>query len=107
MQIYTKQKGLYVMKKILVKSIAATTITLTSMFLWSQTAEAYIDPSVATYVIQAVAGIIIAAGAVIGIYWRKAKKKINKTLGVDENRNKEVESDDIITKAETTEKTEK
>ncbi len=95
------------MKKILIKSIAATTITLTSMLLWSQTAEAYIDPSVATYVIQAVAGIIIAAGAVIGIYWRKAKKKINKTLGVDENRNKEVESDDIITKAETTEKTEK
>ena len=77
------------------------------MLLWSQTAEAYIDPSVATYVIQAVAGIIIAAGAVIGIYWRKARKKINKTLGVDENRNKEVESDDIITKTETKENTEK
>ncbi len=95
------------MKKRVIKSIAIITTTLTSMLLWSQTAEAYIDPSVATYVIQAVAGIVIAAGAVIGIYWRKARKKINKTLGVDESRNKEVESDDIIIQTEATEKTEK
>ncbi len=46
--------------------------------------------------IQAVAGIVIAVGAAVGIYWRKAKKKINDTLGVDENRNKEVESDEIV-----------
>lgn len=95
------------MKKRIAKAAALTSAALTGMLLWSQTAEAYIDPSVATYVIQAVAGIIIAAGAVIGIYWRKARKKINKTLGVDENRNKEVESDDIITKTETKENTEK
>lgn len=95
------------MKKRIAKAAALTSAALTCMLLWSQTAEAYIDPSVATYVIQAVAGIIIAAGAVIGIYWRKARKKINKTLGVDENRNKEVESDDIITKTETKENTEK
>ena len=49
-----------------------------------------------TYVIQAVAGVVIAVGAIIGIYWRKAKKKVNDTLGIDENRNKEVESDEII-----------
>ena len=38
----------------------------------------------------------IAVGAAAGIYWRKAKKKIDKSLGIDENRNKEVESDDIM-----------
>ena len=54
--------------------------------LFSGTADAYIDPSVMNYAIQAVAGI----------YWRKAKKKIDKSLGIDENRNKEVESDDIM-----------
>jgi len=32
----------------------------------------------------------------VGVYFRKAKKKINSTLGIDENRNKEVESDDIV-----------
>ena len=59
---------------------------------------AYIDPSVMTYLIQAIAGLAIAIGAGIGIYFRKAKKKINKKLGIDENRNKEVESDEIVVK---------
>ncbi len=58
----------------------------------------YIDPSVMTYAIQAIAGIVIAVGAFIGIYYRKAKKKINKKIGLDENRNKEVESDEIVIK---------
>lgn len=59
----------------------------------------YIDPSVMTYAIQAIAGIVIAVGAFIGIYFRKAKKKINKKMGIDENRNKEVESDEIVVKS--------
>lgn len=58
----------------------------------------YIDPSVMTYAIQAGAGIVIAVGAFVGLYFRKAKKKVNKKLGVDENKNKEVESDEIVTK---------
>lgn len=59
---------------------------------------AYIDPSVMTYAIQAGAGIVIALGAFIGIYWRKAKKKASKKFKLDENKNKEVESDDIVVK---------
>ena len=58
----------------------------------------YIDPSVMTYAIQAIAGIVIAIGATVGIIWRKSKKKVTKTLGIDENKNKEVESDEIIVK---------
>ena len=58
----------------------------------------YIDPSVMTYAIQAGAGIVIAVGAFVGLYFRKAKKKVNKKLGVDENKNKEVESDEIVRK---------
>ena len=73
------------------------------MLLTGVTAQAYIDPSVLTYVIQAVAGAVIAIGAVAGIYWRRAKKKLNEKLGVDENRNKEVETDEIIIKDEKTE----
>ena len=45
----------------------------------------YIDPSVMTYAIQAIAGVIIAVGAFLGIYLRKAKKKLNNKLGIDEN----------------------
>ena len=65
-------------------------------FMFSINVQAYIDPSVMTYTIQAVAGIIIAIGAFVGIYFRKMKKKVNDKLGIDENKNKEVESDNIM-----------
>lgn len=58
-------------------------------------ASAYLDPSVMTYTIQAVAGVLVAVGAVVGIYWRKAKKKVQDKLGIDENAKKEVE-DDVV-----------
>lgn len=61
----------------------------------------YIDPSVTTYLIQAIAGIVIAVGAGLAIYFRKAKKKMNEKLGIDENKNKEVESDDIQFRGDT------
>ena len=60
-----------------------------------QTNLLYIDPSVTTYLIQAIAGVVIAVGAGLAIYFRKAKKKMNERLGIDENKNKEIESDDI------------
>ena len=81
------------------KGIRLSALALTgcaAMLLFGANGEAYIDPSVMTYIIQAVAGIIIAVGAVVGIYWRKARKKVNDTLGIDENRNKEVESDELV-----------
>ena len=34
------------------------------------------------------AGIVIAIGAVVGIYWHKAKRKISDKIGIDENKNK-------------------
>ena len=58
----------------------------------------YIDPSVMTYAIQAGAGIVIAVGAFVGLYFRRAKKKVSKKLNIDENKNKEVESDEVEVK---------
>ena len=63
------------------------------------TAHAYLDPSVMTYTIQVVAGVVVAAGAVAGIYWRKAKKKVQDKLGIDENAKKSIE-DDIVENSE-------
>ena len=54
---------------------------------------AYVDPSVMTYTIQAVAGAVIALGAVIGVTWRIMKKKTQKVLKIDENSKKEMEED--------------
>ena len=56
-------------------------------------ANAYIDPSVMTYTVQIIAGVAVAVGAVAGVLWRKAKKKVQDKLGIDENANKEVEED--------------
>ena len=53
----------------------------------------YIDPSVMTYAIQAVAGIVIAVGAVFAIVWRKLKKKVAKTMNLEEKSIKETEEE--------------
>ena len=49
----------------------------------------YVDPSVVTYGIQALAGVVIAVGAVAAILWRKAKKKVTAALKLEENTKKE------------------
>ena len=57
------------------------------MIMFTNMVSGYLDPSVMTYAIQAIAGVVIAIGAVAGIYWRKAKKKVSDKLGIDENKN--------------------
>ena len=47
-------------------------------------ASAYIDPSTTTFIIQAAVGLVVAIAAGFSIYWRKAKKKINKAVGREE-----------------------
>ena len=59
----------------------------------AQPVSAYLDPSVATFAIQVIAGVAVAVGAVAGVLWRKAKKKVQDKLGIDENAKKEVEED--------------
>jgi uncharacterized membrane protein (DUF485 family) len=49
------------------------------------TVKAYVDPATLTYVIQIVAGLFIAGGVAIGVYWRKIKKLFtrDKTSGTE------------------------
>lgn len=53
----------------------------------------YVDPSVMSYTVQAIAGVAIALGVVFGVVWRKIKRGANKALGRDENAGKEVEEE--------------
>ena len=53
----------------------------------------YVDPSVVTYGIQAIAGIVIAVGAVAAFLWRKAKKKVAETLKIEEMSKKEEDAE--------------
>ena len=92
------------MKKVFYGLLVASYAAFASMLLFGVNAKAYIDPSVTTYLIQVVAGVVIAVGAAVGIYFRRAKKKMAEKLGIDENRNKEVESDEIVVTSEANEK---
>lgn len=59
---------------------------LTGSAFMSLNASAYIDPATTSYIIQIVAGIVIACGTVIGIFWNKIKRKFKKKdKNVDEN----------------------
>ena len=53
----------------------------------------YVDPSVVTYGIQAIAGIAIAVAAVVAIAWRKAKKKVSEKLNLEEHSKKETDAE--------------
>ena len=63
-------------------------------FLFTIEAKAYIDPSVMTYAIQAIAGIAIALGTFFNIYWRKIRKKIGWN-GLFSTKYSKTESDDL------------
>ena len=88
------------MKRSLPMLSACLLTAVSAMLFFGVNGEAYIDPSGMTYMIQAIAGLVSAVGAIAGIYYRRAKKKISKTLNIDENRGKEVESDEIVIRDE-------
>ncbi len=69
--------------------------TLCFIFLLPTQAFAYIDPSTTTFLVQAIIGVGVAIIAGVAVYWRKAKRKVSDKLGIDENANKDVESDNI------------
>ncbi len=61
--------------------------------MFGVSASAYIDPSVVSGLATAIAGVAVACGAAFFVIWRRVKKGVSKTLGIDENAGKEVEAD--------------
>ena len=58
-----------------------------------QNFTAYIDAATMSMVFAGVAGVAVTIGAAIAVYFRRVKHKVSEKLGIDENRNKEVESE--------------
>ncbi len=56
-------------------------------------AYAYVDPSVMTYTIQALAGVAVALSAVIGVVWRRVRRVLMSVLRIDESAGKEADPD--------------
>lgn len=59
--------------------------------VWTAPAFAYVDPSIMTYTIQAVAGVAVALSTVLGVAARRSRKKLMKLLDFDENARREVD----------------
>lgn len=51
----------------------------------------YVDPSVLTYAITAIASVVVSIGAVVVIMGRKAKKKVAEKLNLEDRSIKETE----------------
>lgn len=85
------------MKKVTKALALALALVLYKNTFFPTVAHAYIDPSTTTYLIQAVAGIAVAVGSFVVIYWRRVKKRLNDKMGINLDKNKEVE-DDIVVK---------
>ena len=62
---------------------------LITLACFPSVALAYVDPSVMTYTIQALAGVAVALSAVLGVAMRRTRKALVKFLGIDENARKE------------------
>lgn len=60
-------------------------------FAFASNAFAYVDPSVMTYTIQALAGVAVALSAVVGVAFRRGRKVLMKVLDIDESARKEYE----------------
>lgn len=60
----------------------------------------YLDASTISIVVTSISGVAVAVGAAAVILFRKAKKKVAKTFGIDENANKEVEEEIVLTETD-------
>ena len=92
------------MKKSIIKAGTLSAVTLTAAAALITPAAAYVDPSVMTYAIQAIAGVVIVVGVSVGVIWRRFKRKAAKVLHIDENAGKEIEADVVAVNSETEEK---
>ncbi len=91
------------------KKIMLCFLTLCTAVLFHVSAFAYIDPSVVSGLVTAIAGVLVACSAAFFVIWRRVRSKVSKTLGLDENAGKEVEdeltiSEDAAAEIETVQK---
>ncbi|MBQ2681247.1 MAG: sulfatase-like hydrolase/transferase [Eggerthellaceae bacterium] len=86
----------YSAKRLVVVAYDTVTLLIVCLLLnmgMPKVAYAYVDPSVMTYTIQALAGVAVALSAVAGVAFRRSRRALFRILKIDENANKEVEQD--------------
>ena len=71
------------------KLTAAAVLLVGSSGFFTLSASAYLDPTTATFLVQGLAGVVAVVGTAVTIFWRRTKRK----LGINENKNMEVEDE--------------
>lgn len=71
------------------KLIATAYFTLCLTLMLNTSVSAYIDPATTTYLIQIIAGVFIAGGALIGVFRHKIKRLFTKNKNTQQENNKE------------------
>ena len=66
------------MKNVLFRSARFSAYFAGALLLLEGRAYAYVDPATTSYVVQIVAGIVIACGTGIGIFWNRMRRKMKK-----------------------------
>ena len=61
------------MKRILRNTGVFAAYFMLTMVMLSTTAHAYIDPAATSYIIQIIAGVVIAFGVTVGVFWKKIR----------------------------------
>lgn len=70
-------------------ALAVAGVALVWLLVPATPALAYVDPSVMTYTIQALAAVAVALSAVIGVAFRRTRKALMRLLHVEEHREAE------------------
>ena len=70
---------------------AVLLVTAVALVGFARPAYAYVDPSVVTYTIQALAAVAVALSAVAGVAFRRSRGVIFRLLGIDEDAGKTLE----------------
>ncbi len=83
------------MKKGLSKLVKFAYFFVCGWYLFTLPVHAYIDPSAVTYIIQAVAGALIALGAVLTIFRHKIFAFFKKNKKADESEKSSIEFKDV------------
>lgn len=83
------------MKKVLLKLTKLAYFFTCGWYLFTLPVHAYIDPSAVTYIIQAVAGALIALGAVFTIFRHKIFAFFKKNKKADESEKSSIEFKDV------------
>lgn len=75
--------------------------SLGAAVILAQSCFAYIDPATTSLIIQIIAGVLIACGTAVGIFWSRIKRKFKKKNGEEEaaeitNTKQEGDSDEKV-----------